>query len=84
MLNCCHLVTVYVDFGALAADSVDLVFAFDGTATSQTWDIKATQVECSNPSSAPSGCLQFETGLTGRIETFNFSPTADNHLNNQQ
>ena len=29
-------------------------------------------------------CLQYLTGLTGRIESFNFRATADNHLNNQQ
>ena len=29
-------------------------------------------------------CLQFLTGLAGRIETFNFDALGDNHLNNQQ
>ncbi len=29
-------------------------------------------------------CLQFMTGLTGRIESFNFDEVGDNHLNNQQ
>ncbi|TRY80436.1 hypothetical protein TCAL_04732 [Tigriopus californicus] len=30
-----------------------------------------------------SGCLQYLTGLTGRLTTFNFLPTNDNHLANQ-
>ena len=30
--------------------------------------------------SAPDGCLQYHTGLTGRLTTFNFLPTGDNHL----
>eukprot|EP00094_Tigriopus_californicus_P013894 TCALIF_13448-PB protein Name:"Protein of unknown function" AED:0.34 eAED:0.34 QI:0/0.4/0.16/0.5/0.6/0.83/6/0/273 len=29
------------------------------------------------------GCLQYHTGLTGRFTTFNFLPTNDNHLANQ-
>ncbi len=32
----------------------------------------------------PNGCLQYHTGLTGRITTFNFTPAASNHLNNQE
>ncbi|TRY80437.1 hypothetical protein TCAL_04733, partial [Tigriopus californicus] len=30
------------------------------------------------------GCLQYLTGLTGRLTTFNFMPTNDNHLANQE
>eukprot|EP00094_Tigriopus_californicus_P014310 TCALIF_13875-PA protein Name:"Protein of unknown function" AED:0.27 eAED:0.27 QI:14/0.75/0.8/1/1/1/5/0/209 len=29
------------------------------------------------------GCLQYHTGLTGRFTSFNFAPTNDNHLANQ-
>ncbi|TRY80433.1 hypothetical protein TCAL_15490, partial [Tigriopus californicus] len=35
----------------------------------------------SNPNG--NGCLQYHTGLTGRLTTFNFLPTNDNHLANQ-
>jgi hypothetical protein len=31
----------------------------------------------------PDTCLQYLTGLTGRITTFNYASTTDNHLNNQ-
>ena len=30
------------------------------------------------------GCLQYHTGLTGRLTSFNFLPTNDNHLSNQK
>jgi hypothetical protein len=30
------------------------------------------------------GCLQFQTGLTGRLTTFNFIPTTQTHLANQE
>ncbi len=32
----------------------------------------------------PGTCLQYHTGLTGRIETFNFNEGNGLHLNNQQ
>ena len=34
----------------------------------------------------PEGCLQYLTGLTGRVETFNFKATAgtSTHLRNQE
>ena len=31
-----------------------------------------------------SGCLQYHTGVTGRIETFNFNTAAGSHLPNQE
>ena len=35
-------------------------------------------------SSPPDDCLQWTTGLTGRITTFNFLNSAGSHLNNQE
>ncbi len=29
-------------------------------------------------------CLQYRTGITGRVESFNFQATGDNHLNDQR
>ncbi len=40
---------MYVDIGANNGDSATLNFNFMGTNTARTWDIKVTQVECSNP-----------------------------------
>ncbi len=42
---------VYIDIGANSGDTATLAFTFQGTATNRMWDIKVTQVECSNPSS---------------------------------
>ena len=32
----------------------------------------------------PDCCLQYNTGLTGRITTFNYAATGDNHLASQR
>jgi len=36
------------------------------------WRIKTTRIECTNPSRAPEGCLQFFTGIGGQFTSFNF------------
>eukprot|EP00095_Tigriopus_kingsejongensis_P004177 maker-scaffold47_size466558-snap-gene-0.18 protein:Tk04177 transcript:maker-scaffold47_size466558-snap-gene-0.18-mRNA-1 annotation:"hypothetical protein KGM_18655" len=76
---------IYVDIGNLASDTAQLNFAFSGSSNNRQWEIKVTQIPCStqgHPNGC--GCLQYHTGLTGRLTTFNFLPTNDNHLANQQ
>ncbi len=41
---------MYIDIGANSGDTAQLAFAFTGTNTARTWDIKVTQIECGNPS----------------------------------
>jgi hypothetical protein len=36
--------------GSLNADNAILMFAFTGTNTGRNWDIRVSQIECSNPS----------------------------------
>ncbi|XP_059097260.1 uncharacterized protein LOC131891648 [Tigriopus californicus] len=76
---------MYVDMGCLASDTASLDFNFDAQTSARMWEIKVTQIPC-NTAGHPtaSGCLQYHVGLTGRLTTFNFIPTNDNHLRNQQ
>ena len=53
------------------------------TATTSAFTIKVTQIECSSKTKAPDGCLQYFTGTTGTIETFNFNAAAGTLLTNQ-
>ena len=42
--------TVYVDIGNAATDSATLAFTFSTTtSTIRTWEIKVSQISCSNP-----------------------------------
>jgi hypothetical protein len=41
---------VYIDFGTDVSETVSLDFSFSGASTVRTWEIKTTQIECSNPS----------------------------------
>jgi hypothetical protein len=74
---------VYVDFGTDISDQVSLDFAFTGTSTTRTWEVKTSQIECSSNYRPPAGCLQYFTTLTGRITTFNFLDDATTHLASQ-
>jgi hypothetical protein len=42
--------SVYIDFGTDPTETVSFDFAFTGASTTRTWEIKTTQLECSNPS----------------------------------
>ena len=74
---------VYVDIGNLASDTAQIQFSTNGELATRIWEIKVTQqpCDCNGPTD---GCLQYHTGLTGRLTTFNFLPTNDNHLANQE
>merc|ERR1712050_19921 len=74
---------IYVDLGALPSDSATLNFAFSGTSTTRLWDIKVAQIPCGANYAPPDGCLQYQEGLTGRLETFNFASTTSSHLLSQ-
>jgi len=80
---------IYVDIGPTSGASATVSFSF-GTNTasvSRSWEIKVTQIECwSNSRPYDSGCNQYHTGTTGRIQSFNFgqvSTSAFGHLPSQ-
>ncbi|XP_059097607.1 uncharacterized protein LOC131891928 [Tigriopus californicus] len=56
----------------------------------RNWDIKVTQYACGDEQGGPDGCLQYFTGTTGTVASFNFPTTASilepstTHLSNQQ
>merc|ERR1711860_347161 len=74
---------VYVEFGTKSSDTVSLEFTTSGTTESRSWEIKTTQIPCGASWRNPEGCLQYFTGLTGRLTTFNFIPTDSSHLQSQ-
>ncbi|XP_059083097.1 uncharacterized protein LOC131880461 [Tigriopus californicus] len=75
---------IYVDIGNRASDTATLNFNLNGDRSNRIFDIKVTQIPCRSRSRPPEGCLQYHTGLTGRMETFNYQDDNDNHLANQE
>ena len=75
---------MYIDAGMGSSDEAVLVASLTGTSTSRTWKIRVnftfsfssfyanysqvTQVLCSDIKKPPQGCLQYHTGVTGRVK----------------
>ena len=80
-----HLIySAIPNFPARLSVVVDNQVAF-----TRSWRIRITQHTCDSPESAPEGCLQYLTGISGNISSFNWKlnnnmngDTFSNHLAN--
>ena len=72
---------MYVELGTESSATAKLTFTFVGTA-SRTYEIRVTQYRCDSSARPPEGCLQYHTGVEGRLTTFNWEG-ADGHLASQ-
>merc|ERR1719150_1174301 len=67
---------IYIDIGAANSDTATVAFTIGTTSsTSRIWDIKVAQIPCGVNYAPPDGCLQYQTGLTGRFSSFNWADT---------
>jgi len=76
---------IYIDIGAANSDTATVAFTIGTTSsTSRIWDIKVAQIPCGANYAPPDGCLQYQTGLTGRFSSFNWADsTTAVHLASQ-
>lgn len=81
---------MYVDASS-ACHKVDALISSTDTSTSRKWNIKVTQIECTNTLLPPTGCLQYYTGLTGFLYNYGWkaATTLDGapsttHMNNHE
>lgn len=44
------------------------------------WRIKVTMIPCASQHRAPLGCLQYQTGITGHVRSFNFNQRNETRL----
>lgn len=65
-------------------ECVTALFSYGLDTVSRAYTIHVTQYDRTNEMGGPRGCLQFYTGLTGTVSTFNWqTPTTSTHLANQ-
>jgi len=62
---------MYVEFGASATDSITLQHTLD--ATQKSWNILARQISCTASWKAPTDCVQYFTGVSGNVKSYNFA-----------
>jgi len=74
---------MFVEIGGDAMAT--LRFEFEEIAGMRQFEIKVTQYECGDVGTLapPGGCLQYHTGTTGQLTTFNWAPNDAQHLENQ-
>merc|ERR1712223_534633 len=69
--------------GADTAATITITLG-SSVATGRKWKIKVTIIECDCPSLAPAGCLQYYTGATGTITSFNGGSTTNQMIQTQE
>lgn len=68
---------MYVE-NARSTSNLDMTFTFGtSAATTRSWNIKVSQIECTNAGRAPTDCLQYFTGSTGTIQSYNYPTNYD-------
>ena len=69
---------MYLDAGRSSTANMAITNTFSTTTTfSRYWSIKISQIECDSPAAPPeSTCLQYFTGATGIVKSFNFDSTS--------
>merc|ERR1711997_544445 len=62
---------MYVEFGATATDSITLKHTLD--TAQKSWNILARQISCTASWKAPTDCVQYFTGVSGNVKSYNFA-----------
>ena len=63
---------MYVETGNQGGTGATLAIALGAATTGGSHKIKVSMIECSNVNRAPSGCLQYFTGVSGNIMSYNY------------
>jgi len=62
---------MYVEFGATSTDTISLTHTLGSTSSTLKWNILAQQIPCTATYRAPTDCLQWFTGSTGTVYSYN-------------
>ena len=73
---------MYIDVGPEEGATAMIQFDFDsdGSSIEREWEIKVSQIPCGASYKAPDGCLQYFTGVSGTMKTFNYDGAEKQHL----
>merc|ERR1711953_343802 len=73
---------MYVDMGLSSNNPITLTVVSSGNSFSRSFSIKVTQIECDSLSKASDGCLQYFTGVSGQMFSFNYNNAEGLQLSN--
>ena len=64
---------MYTEFGTTSTDTIKLTLTYGSTTTAKTWNMLLRQISCDATWKAPTDCVQYFTGSTGTIQSYNFA-----------
>merc|ERR1719211_827094 len=65
--------------GELTDTPPSMQFTLTGAGVQRTWQIRVDQISCGALNTPPHGCVQYFTGVSGTLTSFNFGNTDDYH-----
>ncbi|CAL7941194.1 unnamed protein product [Xylocopa violacea] len=74
---------MYVDAGLGQTNPVTLTFVTSGHSFPRSWKVRVSQIRCDTMYRAEEGCLQYFTGISGEIKSFNYDSVTGLQLSNQ-
>lgn len=74
---------MYVEAGLGQSNPIILTTITSGPKFPRSWRIRVSQIHCGSIFKADQGCLQYFTGVSGRVRSFNFDPASGRQLSNQ-
>merc|ERR1712165_216231 len=64
---------MYVEFGATSTDTISITNTYASTTTAKTFNILARQISCTASYKAPTDCVQYFTGISGSVKSYNYA-----------
>lgn len=74
---------MYIDAGLGQSNPIILTTITSGPKFPRSWRVRISQIHCGSIFKADQGCLQFHTGVNGRVRSFNFDTSSGRQLSNQ-
>jgi len=73
---------MYVDMGLATSNPITLTVVSSGNSFSRSFSIKVTQIDCTSLTKAGDGCLQYFTGVSGNVFSYNYNDGSGLQLSN--
>ncbi|XP_018325682.1 uncharacterized protein LOC108737362 [Agrilus planipennis] len=74
---------MYINAGNGISNPITLSIVTSGSSFSRSWKIRISQIPCNAQYKADDNCLQYHTGVSGQMKSFNYGVTDGRQLSNQ-
>merc|ERR1712083_908779 len=73
---------MYIDMGLSSNSPVVLTVVTSGQSFARSFSVKVTQIDCYSLNKASDGCLQYFSGVSGQMSSFNYNDASGLQLSN--